>query len=187
LSYRSKSSLVKRLLKRPFRNAFVEEHVKTAVPHQIRAMRKKEGWTQIGLAQRARTSQSAITRIEDTNYGNLSINTLLKVAAAFDVGLLVKFVPFNRLVREFEDLSAAALVPRPFKKDLAALSPWASEITAQSDNTARAERIQQIDDEFSEFLGESHGNGVTAKPRFRPQHTNAYRITPEYRKISNAR
>jgi len=39
----------------------------------------------------------------------MTLQTLVEIAEGFDVGLLIKFVPFSRLVREYEDVSFAAL------------------------------------------------------------------------------
>ena len=41
--------------------------------------------------------QSAISRLESPDYGNLNIKTLRRIASAFDVGLIVRFVPFSEL------------------------------------------------------------------------------------------
>jgi hypothetical protein len=70
--------------------------------------------------------------MEDPNYGNLTLNNLLKIAAALDVGLLVKLVPFSRLVREFEDLSPEAMSAPSFIEELSVLEAWAATTPAKS-------------------------------------------------------
>jgi transcriptional regulator with XRE-family HTH domain len=126
VSYRSKHHLLSRLLKKSFRDAYTEQHVKTSIPEQIRAIRIKRDWTQSELAERSKTTQTVIARVEDINYGNLSLNTLLKIASALDIGLLVKFVPYSRLVREFEDASIAAVNVPAFPDEVSALEHWAA-------------------------------------------------------------
>jgi transcriptional regulator with XRE-family HTH domain len=42
--------------------------------------------------------QQAISRLENPYYGKPTLTTLKKIAAAFDVGLLVEFVPFSQLI-----------------------------------------------------------------------------------------
>jgi transcriptional regulator with XRE-family HTH domain len=42
--------------------------------------------------------QQAISRLENPYYGKATLTTLKRIAAAFDVGLLVEFVPFSQLV-----------------------------------------------------------------------------------------
>jgi transcriptional regulator with XRE-family HTH domain len=43
-------------------------------------------------------NQNAISRLENPYYGKATLTTLKRIAAAYDVGLLVEFVPFSRLV-----------------------------------------------------------------------------------------
>jgi hypothetical protein len=49
------------------------------------------------------------------------VNTLLRLAAAFDVALLIKFVPFRKLLDEFSDLSTGALQVNSFDDELQVL------------------------------------------------------------------
>jgi len=126
VSYRSKAHLVGRLLKKAYRDAYTEQRVKTALPQQIRTIRLNRNLTQSDLAKLAHTTQTVIARVEDINYGNLSLNTLLKIAQAYDVGLLVKFVPYSRLVQEFEDRSNDALDVPEFQQDIQRINAWAA-------------------------------------------------------------
>jgi len=43
-------------------------------------------------------NQNAISRLESSNYGKPTITTLKRVAAALDVGLIVRFVPFSEMI-----------------------------------------------------------------------------------------
>ena len=43
-------------------------------------------------------AQETISRLEDPNYGKLTLKTLKRLASAFEVGLMVRFVPFSELV-----------------------------------------------------------------------------------------
>jgi len=43
-------------------------------------------------------NQNAISRLENPYYGKSTLTTLKRIASAYDVGLLVEFVPFSRLV-----------------------------------------------------------------------------------------
>jgi transcriptional regulator with XRE-family HTH domain len=125
----SKINLVKQLFEsKKFRDAYVYEHVRNGIPFQIRALRKDRNWSQLELAEAANTSRTVITRIEDPNYGKLTIKTLLQIASAFNVALLIKFVPFSRLVREYEDVSWQALGVKSVadKEEVAKLEAWAS-------------------------------------------------------------
>ena len=125
VSVTSKKRLLAKLKNKAYRDAYAAEHVKTTTPLQIRTLREQRDWTQGKLAAEAKTTQTAISRTEDPNYGNLTLNNLLKIAAALDVGLVVKLVPFSRLVKEFEDLSPRAMSAAPFMEELSVLEAWA--------------------------------------------------------------
>ena len=73
----------------------VESQIKIGIPFQIRAIREKRGWTQEEVAQKLGTTQNTISRLENPRTGKPTIKTLLRLAHAYDVGLLVRFVPFG--------------------------------------------------------------------------------------------
>lgn len=101
--------LFDRLLRKPYREAYVEENVRTGIAYQIRALREQRGWSQKKLAQVLGKPQSVLSRIEDPDYGKLSVQTLLEVAAALDVALLVQFAGFPEFIERMQDVSPSAL------------------------------------------------------------------------------
>lgn len=121
-----KEKLVRKLTNKSYRHSWVQESIKMALPFQIQANREKREWSQEELGGRAGMLRNAVSRLESVEYGNLTINTLLRLAQAFDCGLLVKFVPFSRLVGEFEDVSPQALEVDGFSDDFPKLDSWAS-------------------------------------------------------------
>jgi transcriptional regulator with XRE-family HTH domain len=118
MSVVSLKKILRKLRNKEYRDAYAVEHVQTSLPFQIRALRERREWTQARLASEAGTTQTAISRIEDPDYGKLSLNTLYKLASAFDVALLVKFVPFSRLLDEFKDVSVETLAAESFTDEL---------------------------------------------------------------------
>jgi transcriptional regulator with XRE-family HTH domain len=96
-----KQKIIEDLKDKEYRDAFVTEHINTGIPFQIRALReqKQRKWTQKDLGNRIGMAQETISRIEDPNYGKLTIKTLKRLASAFDVALMVRFVPFSELVK----------------------------------------------------------------------------------------
>jgi transcriptional regulator with XRE-family HTH domain len=132
MSVISKIKQLAKLKRKAYRDAFVEEHVKTSLPFQIRALREQPDrqWSQAELGMRAGMRQNAISRLEDAESGTPSISTLLRLARAFDVALLVKFVPFSKLLTEFSDLSFEALSAPSFEQELPQLEQAASTVTA---------------------------------------------------------
>jgi len=63
------------------------------VAAQIINARKTSGLTQNELAKKAKTSQSAIARLESGDYTGYSMKTLLKVAQALNSMLEIKIQP----------------------------------------------------------------------------------------------
>lgn len=61
------------------------------------------------LAKEADTTQALISRIERNGATNLSVKTLQKIADAFDVALVVRLEPIDRLLQWVDDLSPEAM------------------------------------------------------------------------------
>jgi transcriptional regulator with XRE-family HTH domain len=107
-----------------YREAFVAENISTGIAFQIRALRKKEVWSQEELGNRSGKPQNVISRLENPDYGKFTISTLLDIASAFDVALMVRFVPFSCLRFSLNDLSESALAVPKFEEERRdALSP----------------------------------------------------------------
>lgn len=107
------TSRLRRLLRKlrldEYRRGYVSAQVRNWVAYQIRALRKQREWSQAELAERAGKPQSVISRLEDPDYGKLTIQSLLDIASAFDVALSVRFVSFSEFLRRSEDVSPAAM------------------------------------------------------------------------------
>jgi transcriptional regulator with XRE-family HTH domain len=90
--------LLSGLRDKAYRALFVETQIETLIPFQIRTMRNRKGWTQKQLADRAGMAQGRISLLESVNYeGAVNVKTLVKLAEAFDVGLVVRFAPFSEV------------------------------------------------------------------------------------------
>lgn len=83
-----------------FRDAYVAGYVKRAIPAQIRALMKKGGFTQQQLAERAGLTQGVISRAADLNYGDLTLNTILKIGAGLDCAFVGKYVAYSEFLKE---------------------------------------------------------------------------------------
>src|SRR2546426_7339355 len=95
----SRDGLLRRLRKGPETRArFVESQLTKGLAFQLRALRDREGWSQVELAERVGMTQNAISRLENPHYGKATLTTLKRLAATYDVGLIVTFVPFTKLV-----------------------------------------------------------------------------------------
>ena len=97
-----------------YRRAWAGEHG-VGLAFQIRALRAARGWTQTDLANKTGISRATISRWEDPGYGRYTLSTLDGLAAAFDVGLMVRFAPFSDLIDWNVNLSAETLAPPEFR------------------------------------------------------------------------
>jgi transcriptional regulator with XRE-family HTH domain len=105
------------------RHSYLAEGVKTWIARQVRSLREQRGWSQSDLSIKIDKPQSAISRIEDPDYGKMSLQTLFDLAKAFDVALIVKFVDYPTFLRETDDQKTASLHvesfdPRAFSSDM---------------------------------------------------------------------
>lgn len=118
-------NIIKRLQKviedlkssKEYRDAFVEEHINTGLPFQIHTLREQRKWTQKDLGIRASMAQETISRLEDPNYGKLTLQTLKRLASAFGVALMVRFVPFSELVEWELHLTPDSLKVQSFENE----------------------------------------------------------------------
>ena len=82
------------------RRAFVESEAGAFVAHQIRVLRAQRNWSQTELAERMGTSPSVISRLEDSQYGRISFQTMVDLAHAFDVAPVLMFKSTIELMKE---------------------------------------------------------------------------------------
>jgi len=85
-------------LDRDYRDSYLEGYVKTSIALQIRALRERLGITQSEFAKKLDVTQSVVSRLENTEYGAVTISTLLKVARENNVALEVRFVDYPTIL-----------------------------------------------------------------------------------------
>jgi transcriptional regulator with XRE-family HTH domain len=134
----------KKLRNKDFRDSFVASQISNTIAAQIFSLREARGWKQAEVAVRAGMKQSRISDLEDPNYENYQTRTLVKLASAFDVGLVVKFVPFSELAKWSANLSPRDFLPTEFLKD--GIVPEIEDIKVAQDTTsAKSENPINID------------------------------------------
>ena len=132
MSFGSRKELIQNIVAdKEFRDFYSESYLKKSIPFQLKTMRTERDWSQSKAGEILGKGQNAISRLESPSYGKLTVQTLIELARGFDVGLIIKFVPFSRLLREYEDVSFEALSsPSPtvqFPSELQALNEWSEE------------------------------------------------------------
>jgi transcriptional regulator with XRE-family HTH domain len=114
----TRKTLLEELAQKPYRDAYVAEHVRQGIAHQIRALREDREWKQGELSQALGKPQSVVSRLEDPSYGKVTVQTLLELASVFDVALQVRFVSYSSFLKQTRDLSKSSVKVAPFDKEL---------------------------------------------------------------------
>ncbi|MGP1665274.1 MAG: helix-turn-helix domain-containing protein [Rhodanobacter sp.] len=97
-----------------YRQAAMESTVENMIAWQIRINREERGLKQDQLATRMGTGQSAISKLEDTEGGDVLVSTLVKAAHAFDCALLVRFVDYAEFAAATHDVRPERLFAAGF-------------------------------------------------------------------------
>jgi hypothetical protein len=132
-----------------------------------------------------------ISRAEDPDYGNLTINTISRIASGFDVAFIVKFVPFSELDRWFLDLSEKSVEVPSFEEenetstaaapvthqeaeedDIIARLVSANSLSAQSQNVIDFEKMKDILSPQRQSFPEPHPIPVKLQPEARQSACN---------------
>lgn len=113
-----------------FREQFIDEHISVGIAFQIHSLRNRQKLTQTKLAELLGGKQPLISEWENPSYGSYTLGTLKDLAKAFDVGLLVRFVPFSTLVDWTINLTSDVIAPPSFGEEeqchvaVSALAAW---------------------------------------------------------------
>lgn len=95
----------RKLSYKKYREQYALSLLKRSVAFQIKTLRKKHCGSQAVLAERSQLTQGVVSRAEDQEYGNLTFNTVGRIAAGLDMAFIGKFVPWSELAKFSRDLS----------------------------------------------------------------------------------
>ncbi len=133
-----------------YRDAYVDGHVKSYIPYQLRAIREKLGLTQKAFAERIGKPQSVVSRLENTEYGKVTVQTLLDIAHGLDIALVVKFASFPEFLATYDDLSAEAMAVEPYDSDAEAAAAEEEEVEARGQREDKTSHKKNV---FSSIEG----------------------------------
>jgi transcriptional regulator with XRE-family HTH domain len=103
---------------REYRHGLVNAQIEIDLPLQIRALRKQLIGTQPELATLTGMKQPRISAMEKPGKAHFTLETLRRLAEAFDVALIVRFAPFSELARWSEEFDPEAFFVPDFDNDI---------------------------------------------------------------------
>jgi hypothetical protein len=104
--------LSERFHSRDYRHGYVETQLRAFLADQVRALRGDKSQAEFGRL--IGKPQSVVSRLEDEDYGKLSIQTLLDIAQKLDIAVLARFVSFEDFLIGTDDQSTEAVIPAPY-------------------------------------------------------------------------
>jgi transcriptional regulator with XRE-family HTH domain len=120
---------LKKFAQKIYRDGYLRTQICGGIAYQIQALREKFGLTQIEFAEATGKKQSVISRLENTSYGKVTVQTLLDIACAMNVALVVKFVSYPDFLAQTEDMSVRGLQPDTIYESLARAERSSLQIT----------------------------------------------------------
>lgn len=159
-----RSTLISKLLSSvDTRTAYIKAKLGVLVPSQIRALRISSDMPrQSDLAQAAGLHQSRISMFETPGAANMTIETLSKLAAAFKVGLMVKFVPMSEMLQWENQYSQDTFEVVPLEQDYGFLDPDA--VWREESYTRNAGGASQLGNQIGTPLPLKSMPGTSLKP-----------------------
>ena len=154
-----------------YRKAFVASQISVAIPLQLRALLKSRGKTQEWLAGQAGMLQPRISGLMSPGKVRPNIETLRRVAEAFDCALAVRFVPFGELAEWAEGFDPEHFEVPTFEQDMA-MRNSGDQIRTIVDRFAQAQQEKATVNESAELALKTHlsepGIGTGTRPQETP-------------------
>src|SRR5262249_12867648 len=81
-----------------YRHGLIAAQIEVDLPLQLKALRKQRGWSQPEMERRTGMKQSRFPLMERPGGAHFTLDTLRRLAEAFDVALIVRFAPFSEFL-----------------------------------------------------------------------------------------
>ena len=107
---------LRKFFRKRYRDVFATSITGTTAA-QIRLMRERREWSQQELAEKVGMGQARISLLENPNYENPSLSTLKRIANAFDVALVVRFMPFSKFFAMLDNETSETLAVPSFENE----------------------------------------------------------------------
>jgi transcriptional regulator with XRE-family HTH domain len=162
------SQLASKLSDSEYRRSFVASQINVGIPFQIRALMKERGWTQAQLAERAEMLQPRISGLMTPGKTRPNIDTLRRLAEAFDCALMVRFLPFSELAEWSENFDPETFRVPDFRAEMASaqhgravVSGLQSYLTGKALSHSLATDLRAPTDLWQHFSIKYHPSGLT--------------------------
>jgi len=111
------------------RASYIRASLGVNIPSQIRALRLRCNMKQADLAEAADMKQSRISAVECPGATRFNLETLIRLASVFRVGLVVRFASFSEMLEWENDFSQDEFVVTRIEDDAEFLNPVTSRQT----------------------------------------------------------
>jgi transcriptional regulator with XRE-family HTH domain len=167
-SMSDRSKLIDRLIaERDFRAAYIRSKLDVLIPSQLRGLRRHEEVTQPQLAELADMKQSRISAMETPGLVNYNQETLVRMAATFGVGLVVKFVSFSEMLAWENDFSQDTFQVPKVQDDIEFLHPERVVVRRRPRRIHKSRRARSMSTQINQIpVGGNPYSGVTQMTLF---------------------
>ena len=112
-----KNDLINDFNDKEYRHGYVDDFLDASIATQIKVLREQRGWGQKELAEKANMKQPRISVMENVNYSSWNINTLRRIAEAFDLTLRVSFESFSTRLSDIINFGRENLERQSFDEE----------------------------------------------------------------------
>jgi transcriptional regulator with XRE-family HTH domain len=175
---------IQEMKNKAYRHGAVNAQIEVDLPLQIRALRKQRNWTQPELASIAEMKQPRISKMEKVGETRFSLETLRRLAEAFDVALVVRFATFGELLDWSDRFSPDDFRVPSFEQEVPELEARSNRSSSAATTLGSGAELQARPTEIP--LDEARRAELLSRPR-NQQQGPPHRIPPGAAEMAMAR